>query len=265
MVGWFSVCCIIAMGKRWSGLLLLVLVLLAASIHCSQSLQESHESHESQDNDAVLSSEVDDDDDLEDLEDGMDDVDSAAAAAAEFASGAADAMAASKVANVNDHDVERVIAKVEYLLLVGYAPWDTQSQVLLPEFAAAAVRLAKLGNPTVLAKLDAVNNPSAAAICDIQGFPTLAFFVNGSRMPYTGGFSRYLALNYPSTLTLALLPYLSLCKTQNPSAAIATTPPIHFQACTGIRIPATSRSGSRKSRQLQWHWTTPTYYHLAFH
>jgi protein disulfide-isomerase A1 len=152
-------------------LLLLLLVLCALCLHCAGNQDPT---------------ELETEEDLEDLEDGLDDGDDVGAAS----SSAADALAASKVANVNDQDVERVVAKLEYLLLLGFAPWDTQSQDLLPEFAAAAMRLAQLGNPCVLAKLDAVNNPSAASRYQIRGFPTIVFFVNGSRQAYSGGFSR---------------------------------------------------------------------------
>lgn len=172
--------CGIAMKKRWARFLLLLLVLSAVWIQC---LGNHH---------PVPSEESDDDlEDLEDLEEGMDEVEGAAPAGGrDWASSSADALAASQVANVNDQDVERVIAKFQFLLLLGYAPWDTQSQELLPEFAAAALRLSKLGNAAVLAKLDAVNNPSAASRYQIRGFPTLVFFVNGSQQVYNGGFSR---------------------------------------------------------------------------
>ncbi|KAG0575412.1 hypothetical protein KC19_5G002200 [Ceratodon purpureus] len=170
------------MAQRWFGFLLLLLVVLSVSIHCCHSIQEDH-SHTLVNEDQVPS---EDDDDLEDLEEGMD-LD-AQIASDSFSS--AEALAATKVANVNDKDVERVIEKFEFVLLLGYAPWCTQSEELLPEFTAAALRLSQLGNPVLLAKLDAVNNPSAAAQYEIQGFPTLVFFVNGTREQYLGGYSR---------------------------------------------------------------------------
>ncbi|KAG0614942.1 hypothetical protein M758_5G002500 [Ceratodon purpureus] len=166
------------MAQRWFGFLLLLLVVLSVSIHCCHSIQEDH-SHTLVNEDQVPS---EDDDDLEDLEEGMD-LD-AQIASDSFSS--AEALAATKVANVNDKDVERVIEKFEFVLLLGYAPWCTQSEELLPEFTAAALRLSQLGNPVLLAKLDAVNNPSAAAQYEIQGFPTLVFFVNGTREQYLG-------------------------------------------------------------------------------
>lgn len=178
------------MGKVWSGFLLLLLVLLSVSIHCCHSI-EGKESQGLGNGDAVPSEEEileDDDDDLEDLEEGMD-LDAQTASD----SSSAEAMAAAKVANVNDKDVERVIEKFEFVLLLGYAPWCTLSEALLPEFAAAAVRLSQLGNPALLAKLDAVNNPSAAAQYEIHGFPTLVFFVNGTREQYFGGHSRFVS------------------------------------------------------------------------
>lgn len=175
------------MGKRWSGFLLLLLVLFSVAVHCCHCIESQAPGNA----EAVASEDeaLEDEDDLEDLEEGMD----SDAQAASVSYSSAEAVAAAKVANVNDKDVERVIAKFEFVLLLGFAPWCTQSQELLPEFAAAAVRLSQLGNPVVLAKLDAVNNPAAAAQYEILGFPTLMFFANGTREQYFGGFSRFVS------------------------------------------------------------------------
>jgi protein disulfide-isomerase A1 len=165
------------MGKRWSRLVLLLLAVVLVSVQCCHAVEgEGLE-------EGVVHSDFEDDDDLEDLEEGLD-ADSGDTSAAEAA------MAATKVANVNDQDAQRVIAKFDYVMLLGYAPWCTQSQALLPEFAAAAALLSRLGNPTVLAKLDAINNPNAASLYQIRGFPTLMFFANGAREEYFGGHSR---------------------------------------------------------------------------
>ena len=193
------------MGKRCSGFLLLLLVLFAVSIQCCHSLEEIDSQIDSQTlaNEAAVPSEEDgleDDDDLEDLDEEMD-------LNPQTASGffsSADAMATAKVANVNDKDIGRVIATFEFVLLLGYAPWCTQSQELLPKFAAAALRLSELGNPAVLAKLDAVNNPSAASQYEIHGYPTLMFFVNGTREQYWGGYSRFVNRTLPSPASISL-------------------------------------------------------------
>lgn len=172
------------MVKRWSGLLLLLFVLACVAVE----IQRCHSLEEEVEEDIMHPVEdgLEEEDELEDLDEGLEDVTGDPGSY----SSSADVIAASKVANVNDQDVERVIAKYEFVLLLGYAPWCTQSQELLPEFAAASVQLSDLGNPTVLAKLDAVNNPSAAARYEIRGYPTLILFVNGSRDDYSGGHSR---------------------------------------------------------------------------
>lgn len=170
------------MGKRWSLFLFLLLVLVSASLPRYHSVED--DSFE-----GMVPSDPEDDDELEDLEEGFED-----AASGDEQLSSVDAVAARKVANVNDQDVERVIASFDYVLLLGYAPWDTQSQELLAEFAAAAVELSRQGNPTVLAKLDAVNNPAAASLYEIRGFPTLLFFTNSLREAYSGGYSRYASL-----------------------------------------------------------------------
>ena len=156
-------------------LLLLVLAVVCISIQGCNAVGEGGGTQ--------VEADLDEEDDLEDGEEGWD---SNAGGHEELS--AADAMA--KVANVNDRDAERVVAKFDFVLMLGFAPWCTQSQALLPEFAAAAAQLSRLGNPTVMAKLDAINNAYAASLYDIRGFPTLMFFVNGVREEYLGGHSR---------------------------------------------------------------------------
>lgn len=150
------------------------------------------------------------DDDLEELE-GMDDDVEGMEEGAAGRETHYDVRAVSKVANVKDQDVARVVAKFQYVLLLGYAPWDTLSQELLGEFAAAAVELARQGNPTLLAKLDAVNSPAAAALYEIRGFPTLLFFTNNLPVEYSGGHSRYAFTPLPVILrdhsTFSLVPH----------------------------------------------------------
>ncbi|MCL7038390.1 hypothetical protein MKW94_005741, partial [Papaver nudicaule] len=94
------------------------------------------------------------------------------------------------VPELNMDNYKRVIFdENEYVLVLGYAPWCFRSAELMPRFAEAANVLNKMGNPIVLAKIDAERYPKAAAVIGISGFPTLLLFVNGSSQVYTGGFS----------------------------------------------------------------------------
>ncbi|CAL1378094.1 unnamed protein product [Linum trigynum] len=93
------------------------------------------------------------------------------------------------VLELNTDSSSRAISENEFVLILGYAPWDTRSAELMPQFAEAANKLKELGSPIVMAKLDAERYPKAASALQIRGFPTLLLFVNGTSQPYTGGFT----------------------------------------------------------------------------
>ncbi|KAJ0967637.1 hypothetical protein J5N97_024554 [Dioscorea zingiberensis] len=65
-----------------------------------------------------------------------------------------------------------------------YAPWCGHCQALAPEYAAAATELK--GSEVALAKVDATEENELAQKYEIQGFPTVLFFVDGIHRPYQG-------------------------------------------------------------------------------
>ncbi|KAK7262314.1 hypothetical protein RJT34_29881 [Clitoria ternatea] len=93
---------------------------------------------------------------------------------------------------VDDRDVvvlrERnfttVIENNQFVMVEFYAPWCAHCQALAPEYAAAATELKSDG--VVLAKVDATVENELAHEYDVQGFPTVFFFVDGVHKPYTG-------------------------------------------------------------------------------
>ncbi|EPS69648.1 hypothetical protein M569_05111, partial [Genlisea aurea] len=93
------------------------------------------------------------------------------------------------VLELNSDNIKRVLAENEYVLLLGYAPWDGRSAELMPKFAEAANLLKSLGSTLLMAKLDSERHPQAASSIGIKGLPTLLLFVNGTSQAYTGGFS----------------------------------------------------------------------------
>lgn len=93
------------------------------------------------------------------------------------------------VVEFNNENAKRVIDGNELVLVLGYAPWCQRSAELMPRFAEAATALKEMGSPVVTAKLDAERYTKAAKLLEIKGFPTILLFVNGSAMPYTGGFA----------------------------------------------------------------------------
>ncbi|PWA54334.1 Thioredoxin domain-containing protein [Artemisia annua] len=75
---------------------------------------------------------------------------------------------------------------VNFVLVLGYAPWDVRSAELMPRFADAATKLRELKSGVLMSKIDAERYPKAAAGLGIKGYPTLLLFVNRSSQAYTG-------------------------------------------------------------------------------
>jgi protein disulfide-isomerase A1 len=78
-----------------------------------------------------------------------------------------------------------LISSHKYVLVEFYAPWCGHCQTLAPEYAKAATLLKNEG--VVLAKVDATEHNDLSQKFEVQGFPTLLFFVDGEHRPYTGG------------------------------------------------------------------------------
>ncbi|CAL5357055.1 unnamed protein product [Camellia sinensis] len=71
-----------------------------------------------------------------------------------------------------------------YVMVEFYAPWCGHCQALAPEYAAAATELK--GGAVALAKVDATEESELAEEYEVQGFPTVYFFVDGQHKPYNG-------------------------------------------------------------------------------
>ena len=71
-----------------------------------------------------------------------------------------------------------------FVMVEFYAPWCGHCQALAPEYAAAATELK--GEDVILAKVDATEENELAQQYDVQGFPTVHFFVDGIHKPYNG-------------------------------------------------------------------------------
>jgi protein disulfide-isomerase A1 len=73
-----------------------------------------------------------------------------------------------------------------------YAPWCGHCQALAPHYAAAAAHLATHHNQDdhSLAMVDATEDTDLAQNYDVQGFPTILFFIDGVPKDYTGARTR---------------------------------------------------------------------------
>jgi len=66
------------------------------------------------------------------------------------------------------------------------APWCGHCKALEPEYAEAAKQLAESGSAVKLGKVDATVEESLAANFNIEGYPTMKFFKNGTPFEYKG-------------------------------------------------------------------------------
>lgn len=146
---------------------------------------------------------VDDDDDLRFIQDGDDshfpdpdhlgddgdfgDFDDGEFGDAEFDSDdayAAPAIDEKDVVVLEEKNFTAFVKSNPYIMVEFYAPWCGHCQALAPEYAAAATELKDEG--VVLAKVDAQEENNLAQSYDVQGFPTVLFFIDGEPKPYPG-------------------------------------------------------------------------------
>ncbi|XP_034687822.1 protein disulfide isomerase-like 1-4 [Vitis riparia] len=85
---------------------------------------------------------------------------------------------------LKERNFSDVIENNQYVMVEFYAPWCGHCQALAPEYAAAATELKE--EKVVLAKVDATEESELAHEYDIQGFPTVYFFIDGVHKPYPG-------------------------------------------------------------------------------
>ncbi|URE34173.1 Thioredoxin [Musa troglodytarum] len=85
---------------------------------------------------------------------------------------------------LTDGNFSDFLAKNRHVMVEFYAPWCGHCQALAPEYAAAATALR--GEDVVLAKVDGTEENELAQRFELQGFPTVLFFIDGVHKDYPG-------------------------------------------------------------------------------
>ncbi|CAL0332285.1 unnamed protein product [Lupinus luteus] len=85
---------------------------------------------------------------------------------------------------LNQKNFSDVINSNRFVLVEFYAPWCGHCQALAPEYAEAATELKD--KSVILAKVDASEENELAQEYDVQGFPTIYFFIDGIHKLYNG-------------------------------------------------------------------------------
>lgn len=87
---------------------------------------------------------------------------------------------------LTEDNFESALEANKYILVEFYAPWCGHCKSLAPEYASAATILKEKESPIKLAKVDATSEKTISEKYQIEGFPTLKFFINGNPIEYNG-------------------------------------------------------------------------------
>ncbi|KAL7109811.1 hypothetical protein ACP275_06G198900 [Erythranthe tilingii] len=122
--------------------------------------------------------------DYENYDDLVEDDESAAAYADEDGGYSSAVVDETHVVVLKESNFSEFVQKNRFVMVEFYATWCGHCQALAPEYAAAAEELKD--EAVVLAKVDATEEADLSQKFDVQGFPTIYFFVDGVHKPYPG-------------------------------------------------------------------------------
>lgn len=84
-----------------------------------------------------------------------------------------------KIIIMGDKNADEVLQNEDRLLVMFYAPWCGHCKRMKPDFAEVASMLVKNHVPGKVAAIDCTEHPKTAERFEIQGYPTMKYFVQG--------------------------------------------------------------------------------------
>lgn len=89
----------------------------------------------------------------------------------------------SDVVKLTSDNFDETLAASQYVLVKFYAPWCGHCKAMAPDYEKAATQLK---GEAVLSEVDATVETELATKYEVQGYPTLFWFVNGNKREYQG-------------------------------------------------------------------------------
>jgi protein disulfide-isomerase A1 len=127
---------------------------------------------------------------------------------------------------LTEDNFDDVVNHFDHVLVMFYAPWCGHCKKLKPEYKAAATALADKGSEMRIGMVDATEHTALGSRFEVQGYPTLKFFIGGDAIEYNGPREKDGILNWlrkktePSTTPLGDSESVEKAKTDNEAVGV---------------------------------------------
>ncbi|KAJ4965083.1 hypothetical protein NE237_016932 [Protea cynaroides] len=154
------------------------------------------------------------------------------------------------VLELDESNIDSAISAFEFILVDFYAPWCGHCKRLAPELDVAAPILARLDKPIVIAKINVDKFRRIASKHEIDGFPTLKLFMQGTPVEYTGSRKADLLVRF---LKKFVAPDVSLLESDSAINKFLEAAGTDFPIYIGFGLDESIISGlASKHKQKAW-------------